>query len=191
MARFTRSLVAALGIAALSPLALVAAPHVAFAQGQPASAPDEPLNQVQLSDAQVQAYLAAAAELAPILAKMPQEASDKPDPKAMAQLDAIAKKYKFASFEEFDGVAETIGLVTDGVDPQTKKYVGAEALLKQQIAEVQADAKMPAADKKEALAELNGALKGVAPVKFPGNIDIVLKYYDKIIAIAPQPSQEN
>jgi hypothetical protein len=190
MARFARSLVAALGIA-LSPLAIAAGQSAALAQTQPAGAPDEPLIQMALSEAQIQAYLAAAAEIEPILAKAPEGASDKPDPKVMAQLDAIAKKYKFASFDEFDSVAENIGLVADGVDPQTKKYVGADVLLKKQIAEVQADTKMPAADKKEALAEMNAALKATAPVKFPGNIDLVVKYYDKIVAAMPQPSQEN
>ena len=63
----------------------------------------------------------------------------------------------------------------DGIDPQTKKYVGADVMLKKQIAEVQADAKMPAADKKQALAELNDALKSIDPVKNPGNIELVLK----------------
>ena len=74
----------------------------------------------------------------------------------------------------------------DGVDPQTKKYVGADVMLKKQIAEVQADAKMPAADKKQALAELNEALKSIDPVKNAGNIDLVLKYYDKLAAAEPQ-----
>ena len=43
----------------------------------------------------------------------------------MAQLDAIAKKYKFASFEDFDGVGANIGLVMEtGNDPQTKNTPG-------------------------------------------------------------------
>jgi hypothetical protein len=74
-----------------------------------------------------------------------------------------------------------------GIDPQTKKYVGADVMLKKQIAEVQADAKMPAADKKQALAELNEALKSIDPVKNAGNIDLVLKNYDKPAAAEPQP----
>ena len=50
-----------------------------------------------------------------------------------------------------------------GFDPATKKYVGTEAVIKAQIAEVQADKKMSAKDKKEALADLNEALKTPAP----------------------------
>ncbi len=74
----------------------------------------------------------------------------------------------------------------DGIDPQSRKYVGADVMLKKQIAEMQADAKMPAADKKQALAELDDALKSIEPVKNAGNIDLVLKYYDKLAAAQPQ-----
>jgi hypothetical protein len=190
MAHFRRSLATALCVACLAPLALVAGPSAGFAQTQQSGAPDEALKQVALTEAQVQAYLAAQAEIEPILAKLPEGASDKPDPKLMAQLEAIAKKYKFASYDEYDSIGGNIGLVSDGVDPQTKKYVGADVILKKQIAEIQADKKMPAADKKQALEQMNEALKSVEPVKFPGNIDLVLKYYDKIAAAAPQSEQK-
>jgi hypothetical protein len=40
---------------------------------------------------------------------------------------------------------------------------------------------MPAKDKKEALADLNEALKQPQPaVENKGNIDLVIKYYDKL-----------
>ena len=56
-----------------------------------------------------------------------------------------------------------------------------EAVLKAQIAQVQADKKMPAKDKKEVLAELNEALKSPPPaVENKGNIELVAKYYDKL-----------
>ena len=56
-------------------------------------------------------------------------------------------------------MVDNISLVLSGFDPATKKYVGAEAVIKAQIAQVQADKKMSAKDKKEALADLNEALK--------------------------------
>ena len=190
MARFIPSLTAAFAIAALSPLAITAGEGAAFAQNQPSGAQDEALKQVALTDAQVQAYIAAQAEIEPILEKMPASESEQPDPKTMAALNAIAKKYKFASFDEFDEVGANIGLVMDGVDPQTKKYAGADVLLKKQIADVQADKKMSAADKKQALEEMNNALKSFEPIKFPGNIDLVVKYYDKIAAAMPSSEGE-
>ena len=80
-------------------------------------------------------------------------------------------------------------MVVDGIDPQTKTYVGAETVLRQQIAEVNGDKKMPAAERKQALYELNEALKSVEPIKFPANIDLVVRYYDQIIAATPQPEE--
>jgi hypothetical protein len=42
---------------------------------------------------------------------------------------------------------------------------------------------MPAKDKKQALAEMNEALKTPAPaIENKGNIDLVTKYYDKLAA---------
>jgi len=60
-------------------------------------------------------------------------------------------------------------------------FIGAEAVLKAQLAEVQADKKMPAKDKKAVLADLNEALKSPPPaIENKGNIDLVAKYYDKL-----------
>lgn len=71
-----------------------------------------------------------------------------------------------------------------GFDPKTKTYIGPEAVIKQQIAEIQADKKMPAAEKKEALADLNQALKTPPPaLEYKANIELVAKYYDKLAAM--------
>jgi hypothetical protein len=75
-------------------------------------------------------------------------------------------------------------MVVAGFDPATRKYVGANAVLKAQIAAVQADKKMPPEDKTKALAEMNEALKTPAPaIQNKGNIDLVAKYYDKLAAL--------
>jgi hypothetical protein len=177
MAALVRPLAAALALVCLAPLAVTLAPEIAFAQAQPA---DAPMKQIALTDAQVQAYLAAATDIDPLLDKLPQNDSGAVDPKLMAALDAASKKHSFASFDDFQDVGANIGLVMDGVDAQTKTYVGADVMLKQQIAAVQAEPKMAPADKKQALAELSDALKSVEPLKNPGNVAVVLKYYDKL-----------
>ena len=70
-----------------------------------------------------------------------------------------------------------------GIDPKTKTYVGPEAVIKQQIDQVQADKKMKPDDKKQVLNDLNAALKAKPPeVENKGNIDLVVKYYDKLAA---------
>ena len=187
MVRLVRPFAAALALCCLAPLPSLLTPDAALAQSQPAAAPDEPLKQIALTDAQIQAYLAAAPDIEPVLEKMQQNGTGQLDAKTLAALDAAAKKHQFASFEEYQDVAANIGLAMDGIDPQTKKYVGADVMLKKQIAEVQADPKMPAADKKQALADLNDALKAITPVQIPGNIELVLKNYDKLSDSAQPP----
>ncbi len=151
-----------------------------------AKAPDA-LAQMQLSDAQIQQYLEAQPDMDALMNEAPQpRESDAPDPKFIAKLEEIAKKHKFANYGDFDAVAGNIALVLEGVDEKTKKYIGAEPALKKQIAALQADKNIPAEDKKAELAELNGELGSIVPVKFKANIDLVLKYYDKLAADEPQ-----
>ena len=45
---------------------------------------------------------------------------------------------------------------------------------------------MNAQDKQEQLDDLNAQLKSIEPVTIPGNIDLVLKYYDQIVASMPK-----
>src|SRR5215218_8499534 len=155
--------------------------QAAPAKGAPPPPPQQeaPLKQIALTDAQVQSVLAAAKEMDPITEKIDENA--KPDPKITAQLDGIAKRFGFANYDDYNLVVDNITLVLGGFDPATKKYVGDEAVIKAQIAQVTADKKISAKDKKEILADLNGALKGPMPViENKGNIDLVAKYYDKL-----------
>ena len=148
-------------------------------QAAPPPAQEAPLKQIALTDKQIEGVLAAAKDMDAITEKLPD--NGKPDPKIIAQLDGVAKKNGFATYDDYNNVVDNISLVLGGFDPATKKYVGPEAVIKAQIAQVQADKKMPAKDKKEALADLNAALKSPPPaVENKGNIDLVAKYYDKL-----------
>jgi hypothetical protein len=54
-------------------------------------------------------------------------------------------------------------------------------VIKSQIAQIQADKKISAKDKKQALADLNEALKAPKPpIENKGNIDLIAKYYNKL-----------
>ena len=154
--------------------------QAAPAQAAPPAQQQAPaLKQMALTEKQVEGVLAAQKDVDAITDKIPDNA--KPDPKIDAQLDAVAKKNGFASYDEYNTVVDNISLVLGGFDPATKKFVGAEVVLKAQIAQIQADKKMSAKDKKEALADLNEALKSPPPaIENKGNIDIVAKYYDKL-----------
>ena len=148
-----------------------------------AAPPQQPaLKQMALTDKQVEGVLAASNDMDAVTAKLPENA--KPDPKILAQLDGVAKKNGFASYDEYNNVIDNLSMVMAGFDPATKKYVGSEVVIKAQIAQIQADKKMSAGDKKDALADLNEALKSPAPpIENKGNIDLVTKYYDKLAAV--------
>ena len=188
MREFVRPAAAAVGIVCLAAVMALSSAGGALAQAkqQPAPAqaaqpPAQPpaLKQMALTEKQIEAVLAAQKDMDAITEKLPDDA--KPDPKVTAQLEAVAKKNGFASYDEYNDVIDNISLVLGGFDPATKKYVGSEAVIKAQIAQIQADKKMPAKDKKEALADLNEALQAPAPpIENKGNIDLVAKYYDKL-----------
>jgi hypothetical protein len=191
MRNFVRPVAAALGIAAALSIAAtdgvfaqakqqqMAPPAKQQAAPPPQAEQPAPIKQIALTDKQVEGVLSAQKEMDAITDKLPDNA--KPDPKIDAQLDSVAKKNGFASYADYNSVVDNISLVLGGFDPATKKYVGAEAVVKAQIAQVQADKKMAAKEKKDTLAELNEALKQPAPViENKGNIDLVGKYYDKL-----------
>jgi len=167
--------------------ALAQGKQMAPAQGKmapPAAAPaaQPPAKQIALTDKQVEGVISADKDMYPLMGKMPK--SGKPDPKLTAQLDSTAKKFGFASFDDYNLVVDNIGLVMAGIDSTSKKYVGNAAVAKAQIAEVQADKKMSAKDKKAALDDLNQAAKAPDPtIDNKGNIDLVVKNYDKLAPI--------
>ncbi len=190
-----RSPIAALTIAAAVMLAAAAFSAPAFAQAkqQPAPAkqaappkqtaapePAPPMKQMELTEKQVESLLVAQKEMDAVTDKLPEGAQDKPDPKLQAQLEGIAKKNGFASMDDYGAVYDNVSLVMSGIDPKTKAFTEPPEMLKKQIAAVQADTKIPAKDKKAILEDMNGALKSMEPVKFPGNVTLVTKYFDKL-----------
>lgn len=189
MREFIRPVAVTLSIVCLTASMAVLSTHSALAQAKMAPAQGaapmgQPpaVKQIALTDKQVEGVIAAAKDMDALSEKMPE--NGKPDPKLMAQFEATAKKSGFASYDNYNNVVDNIGLIMSGIDPATKKYVGGAAVIKAQIAQVQADKKMSAKDKKEALDDLNQAAKAPEPaIENKGNIDIVVKYFDKLAAI--------
>lgn len=186
MRAFIRPVAAALGIACLAASiatdSAIAQAGQQMAPAQAAPPAEASVKQMALTEKQIQGVLAASKDMDAITEKLPENAP--PDAKVTTQLDAVARKNGFASYDDYNNVTDNIGLVIAGFDPATRKYVGNDAVIKAQIAEVQADKKMSAKDKKEALADLNEALNNPAPpIQNKGNIDLVAKYYDQLAAL--------
>jgi hypothetical protein len=177
MRQFFRSIPTTLSIACLAASFGTLSLHPALAQiGSPLQ-----LKQTALTQKQIDDVLASQNEMNAITQKLRRNAP--PNSQVIAKLDDVAKKHDFASFDEYNTVIGNISIVMDGIDPQTKKYIGSDAGLQQQVEEVKANKKMSAADKKKALAELDFARKYKDPeVQNKGNIDLVIQNYDKIDA---------
>lgn len=188
MREFIRPLAATLSLVCLTACIIVGSSSNGLAQTRQQATPVQAsppagqapaLKQMTLTDKQIEGVLAAQKDIDAIAEKVPDDA--KPDPKVTAELDAVARKNGFASYDEYNDVIDNISLVLAGIDPATKKYVGSEAIIKAQITQIQSDTSMPANDKKQALADLNEALKAPSPpIENKGNIDLVVKYYDKL-----------
>lgn len=184
--RLIRPVLTSLSIALFAvSLAVVSSGH---ALAQQAGAAPMQLKQIALTQKQIDGVVAAEKAMDAITSKLQPDA--RPDAKVLAQLEGVAKKNGFASYDEYNNVMDNIGLVYGGIDPTSKKYVGSEAVIKQQIAQVQADKTMSAKDKKQALDDLDAALKQPEPpIQNKGNIDLVVKNFDKLAPVMGEDQQ--
>ncbi len=171
--RLRRVFLAALAIAAVTTVAFHGGRAVAQ-QGQ-GQAP----SQIQLTAKQVQQYVAAFKAMAPLFEKL-DATGGKPDAKLMAAVEATVKKYGFKDLDEYDQVVVSIVAVLDGVDPKTRQYTDPVAMIKKEIAAVQADKTMKPDERKKAVEGLNAELSEVQSVQFPSNIPLVIKFFDQL-----------
>ena len=162
--------------------ALVAAAFAHFSIAVMAQGSRPEVKQIQLTEKQVQGVIAAQKDVSAILEKIQGPPPDDLPPPILAELDAAAKKHGFKDFNDYDEVLGNITLVMTGIDPKTKAFTEPAAAIKQEIADVTANKTIPAEEKKQMLEELNEALDSAQPIQFPGNIELVKKYYDKIDA---------
>jgi len=137
------------------------------------------LEQMPLTEDQVKHYVASLGEMQIAMGDAPADAAE-PDAKTMTKLEAIARKFGFKDFAEYNNVAGNIAIVVDGVDPDTKTYVGADKMIERAIQDTESEKQMSDADKKATVADLQAQLKTVKPIKNKANVDLVLKYYEQL-----------
>ena len=168
----------AVAVLAISSAPVMAQKRQQQQQQQQAAPEEEEVDQVELTQAQIDGFVTAQTKINPITAKL--KGNAQPSKQMMTQMEGISKEVGFKDFEEFGNVGSNIGFVFGGIDPNTKKFVEPEMQIKQEIDKVNADAKMPAAQKKKALADLQKALTSAPKLKFPVNAELVAKNYDKL-----------
>jgi polyphosphate kinase 2 (PPK2 family) len=127
--------------------------------------------QIKLTEKQVEGFIAAIKKLAAT--------------KEESEMESIAKQHGFASIEEFDTVEDNVLIVFDGIDPQTKAFVEPPVQIERRIDQASKDKALTEAEKKQILTDLNEELKTAQPLQFPANIELVKRYYDRIVAVLP------
>jgi hypothetical protein len=138
-------------------------------------------NQVKLTEEQVKGFISAQKDLADISTKL-EQAGDKPDDALQNELEAVAKKHGFSSFQELDDVAASVSTVMAGLDPETGEFTDPQEAMKKELADIEADKEIPADEKKLLIEELNEAIKTTPPIAHKENIDLVKKYRTEIEA---------
>src|SRR5919204_5568042 len=136
------------------------------------------VKQIKLTEKRIQGFMAAFKDIAKLYDGAD---ANRPDPKMEAQAGAIAKKSGFASLAEYEDVSMNIAMIMYGIDPQTKKFTEPPEQIKKEIAALKSDKSVPEPEKREALAQLEAALKDAKPVQFKENIALVLKYFDQLV----------
>jgi len=155
-------------------IAVVAASMIGVAGLLVAAATAQEVKQMVLTEQHISGFIAAQTDLAAIAGKL-QDAGDAPDAALQAELEAIAKKHGFKTFEELDDVASNISLVMAGLDPQSGNYVDPVEALKKELEDIKADTSIPEADKKQLTDELTEAIKSTPTLQFKENILAVQK----------------
>ena len=160
-------------------LALASAPVL---QAKPLARSAEPVKQIALSEDEVTRYLAAAPALDAILAKVPAGPGAVPEPRLMASLNATARDFEFANYASYRIDRGQYRLDIDGHRSAQQKYIGVQAVTRAEVTALLAGKDLPPEDKKRQLEAYHAQMLSAAPVKFPGNVALVVKYYDQLVA---------
>lgn len=157
------------------------APPPGGAQAAPSAAAPEAkeVKQIKLTEAQVGNFIKAQSDLAAIASKI-QAAGEKADPALQAELEGIAKKHGFSTFEELDDVAANISIVMAGLDTQTGEFTDPVEALQKELDDVKKDDSIPEADKKQLVDELSEAIKTTPPLENKENIEVVKSHRAEI-----------
>jgi hypothetical protein len=136
------------------------------------------ITQIRLTEKHVERFIAAKKDMSAVVEKMMQGDSAKANYEA--ELKVVTKKHGFKNFAEYEAVAANISLVIAAIDPQTKVFTDPRTAIKDELEDVTAEKNIPSSQKTKLLGSLNLALRAARAIRFPINIELVQKYYDKI-----------
>ncbi len=143
------------------------------------------IKQMPLTDAQVKGFIAAQADLEPLVVNL-SEGADEPNEKLKNDLDKVAKKHGFADFGEYLNVNDNIAYVMGGLNSKTLEFTEPVERLKADLEMIKADKEIPAEEKKFAIEDLTQELKSMERVKHKGNIEVVKQNFAELLKLLPE-----
>lgn len=146
------------------------------------------IKQMQLNDKQVESFIAAQKDFAPLASKL-LEGGEKPSDNLIGELEAVAKKHGFATFAEYEDVGANISIVLEGLDRKSGEYVDPVEKMKKELDDIKADTSIPEEDKKLAIDDLNLEIAAAQPLKFKENVEVVKKHRDAIEKLIPEEGE--
>lgn len=155
---------------------------LAGASMTPAAAQE--LRQMPIKDEQIASFIAAQTDFAPLVIKL-SEAAEKPDESLMGELDAVAKKHGFQSFDEYMDVNDNIAFVMGGLNSKTMEFTEPVERLKSDLEEIKADKEIPEEEKKLAIEDLTQEIAATPALKHPENVEVVKRHFAELVKLLP------
>jgi hypothetical protein len=158
----------------------VAVMSVTFASFSTSAPAQVTATQIKLTENQIMGFIAAQDDILTVVEKMGAAFLDHASAEYDAELDAVTKKHGFKDLAEFDAVATNISMVMAGINSETKIFTDPQMAIKKEIEDVSSDKSISPSEKSNLLEQLNAAFQAAEPIRFPTNIELVTKYYDRI-----------
>lgn len=146
------------------------------------------IKQLQLTDKQIDSFIAAQKDFAPLASKL-LEGGEKPDESLTSELEAVAKKHGFQSFAEYEDVGANISIVLEGLDRKSGVYTDPVDKMKNELKDIEADNSIPEEDKKLAIDDLKQEIAAAQPLQFKENIEVVKKHREAIEKLIPEEGE--
>ena len=140
---------------------------------------EDSFKQIELTEDQVVKYIKAYSALNDVFERI-DKAGDKPDPELMEELETIARKHDFKSFEHLDLVAQNIAFIMTGYNPESGKFVEPRVAINDEIASLRKDQDIPENERKKLIGELEEIAQITPEIKFKSNVELLKKYVKQL-----------
>lgn len=134
------------------------------------------LKQIALNEGHIQGYLKIAPDLAKLFERI-DAAHAAPDSKLLAELETVAKRGGFATFEALEIAVANITFVMSGIDEKDGSFREPVELLRQELTDLEADKEIKGDERAELIASIKESITHTPRLAHPGNIDLVKKHF--------------